>query len=146
MRITQPTIKELKSEQEWIEDFPIMKQLRTHLNTHSFIELVSQAVEENDYQLFALYDENRIVAVCGFMPTITLYNGKSIWVCDLVTDSSLRSKGYGKTLLNYVEHWAKKQNYDVVSLSSGLQRASAHQFYEEKMEYGKTSYVFVKKL
>ncbi len=116
MSITQPTIKELKSKQEWIEAFPIMKQLRTHLNTHSFIELVSQVVEENDYQLFALYDENRIVAVCGFMPMITLYNGRYIWVCD----SSLRSKGYGKNLLHYVEHWAKKQNYDAVSLSSGL--------------------------
>jgi histone acetyltransferase (RNA polymerase elongator complex component) len=55
-------------------------------------------------------------------------------------------KGYGKVLLTHVENCAKEKKYEIVSLSSGLQRAAAHQFYEEKMDYGKTSYIFLKKL
>lgn len=110
-----------------------MNQLRTHLNVDVFINLVKQAVKENDYKLLALYDHNHIVAVCGFMPMITLYNGKFIWICDLVTDVKLRSKGYGKVLLTHVENWAKEKKYGIVSLSSGLQQAPAHQFYEEKI-------------
>ncbi|SFA85457.1 Acetyltransferase (GNAT) family protein [Bacillus sp. UNCCL13] len=77
---------------------------------------------------------------------ITLYNGKFIWVSDLVTDANIRSNGHGAALLNYVEKWAKKNGYDIVSLSSGLQRVDAHRFYEEKMNYDKTSYVFLKRL
>lgn len=77
---------------------------------------------------------------------ITLYNGRSIWVCDLVTSSDVRSKGFGAALLDYVQTWAKENAYENVSLSSGLQRIDAHRFYEHKMEYDKVSYCFLKRL
>jgi GNAT superfamily N-acetyltransferase len=139
-------IRILKNSQEWKEAFPIMKQLRAHLNEASFLQLVQEAVEKEGYQLAALYEDENIVAVTGFMPMITLYNGRSIWVCDLVTDEESRAKGYGKKLLNFVHHWAKENGFGIVSLSSGLQRGDAHRFYEDKMEYDKVSYVFLKRL
>jgi len=67
------------------------------------------------------------------MPMITLYSGRFIWVCDLVTEPSERSKGYGKKLLSFVQQWSEENGYKIVSLSSGLQRIDAHRFYEEKM-------------
>ncbi|MCT2536865.1 GNAT family N-acetyltransferase [Aquibacillus koreensis] len=123
-----------------------MKQLRTHFDECEFIQLVQEASEKEEYKLVALYENGKIVAVTGFMPMITLYNGRSTWVCDLITDSNNRSKGYGKLLLNYVEEWSKNHDYDVVSLSSGLQRLDAHRFYESKVDYDRVSYVFLKKL
>ena len=139
-------IKELNTVMEWKEAFPVMKQLRTHLSEKEFIDLVQEATIKENYKLVALYDKDRIVAVTGFMPMITLYNGRFIWVCDLVTDSAVRSKGYGEMLLNYVHNWAMENGYNIVSLSSGLQRKDAHRFYEEKMKYDKVSYVFLKRL
>lgn len=79
-------------------------------------------------------------------PLICRYIGEFIWVCDLVTDSTKRSKGYGEKLLAYVHEWAKANHYETVALSSGLQRTDAHRFYEEKMGYNKASYVFKKAL
>lgn len=139
-------IKELTTADEWREAYPVMKQLRTHLNMEEYLELVEEAAEKEHYKLAALYENDRMAAVTGFMPMITLYNGKFIWVCDLVTDTSHRSKGYGEKLLNYVHVWAKENGYNIVSLSSGLQRADAHRFYEDKMDYDKVSYVFLKRL
>jgi GNAT superfamily N-acetyltransferase len=139
-------IKEMKSETEWKEAFVVMKQLRTHLDEVNYLQLVQEAIQKEGYKLVALYDNEKIVAVTGFMPMITLYNGRFIWVCDLVTDSDSRSKGYGEVLLSYVQSWSKENGYDLVSLSSGLQRGDAHRFYENKMEYDKVSYVFLKKL
>lgn len=136
------TFKELTTRNELIQAFPVMKQLRTHLDENTYLELVSEAQEKEDYKLVALLDDGEIVAVVGFQPMITLYYGKYIWVCDLVTDSNKRSKGYGEKLLAYVQNWAKENNYDCIALSSGLQRVDAHRFYEEKMNYEKTSYVF----
>jgi len=49
-------------------------------------------------------------------------------------------------LYSRVHQWAKENNYNIVSLSSGLQRVDAHRFYEEKMQYDKVSYVFLKRL
>jgi GNAT superfamily N-acetyltransferase len=139
-------IKELKNEKEWKEAYPVMKQLRTHLDEEQFLELVQEATQKEYYKIAALYDNEKMVAVTGFMPMITLYNGRFIWVCDLVTDSDSRSNGYGEALLNYVHNWSKENGYDIVSLSSGLQRIDAHRFYENKMEYDKVSYVFLKRL
>lgn len=140
------TISELQSQKEILEAFPVMNQLRTHLDEKAYLDLVTEAKEKDMYRLFALYDQGEIVAVTGFKPMITLYYGRFVWVCDLVTDKNKRSNGYGEKLLAYVHEWAKENAYESVALSSGLQRTDAHRFYEEKMDYDKVSYVFKKPL
>ncbi|QFK70510.1 GNAT family N-acetyltransferase [Pradoshia sp. D12] len=140
------TIKEIKSVNEIVEAFPVMKQLRIHLDENSYLELVLDAQESDRYKMFALVDAGEIVAVIGFKTMITLYYGRFVWVCDLVTDINKRSKGYGEQLLTYVHQWAKENNYETISLSSGLQRKDTHRFYEERMNYDKVSYVFKKSL
>lgn len=145
---TTPTLlfKELRTKEEILAGFSVMKYLRTHLDENSYLELVLEAQQKEGYRLVALYDHGKMVAITGFMPMITLYNGRFVWVCDLVTAPSERSKGYGKKLLSYVHQWAKENGYSIISLSSGLQRVDAHRFYEEKMQYDKVSYVFLKRL
>lgn len=138
--------KELKLEKEILSGYKVMKHLRTHLDEQAYLQLVLEAHKKEGYKLIALYEQEKMVAITGFMPMITLYNGRFIWVCDLVTEPSERSKGYGEILLEYVHEWAKEHGYDKVSLSSGLQRVDAHRFYEEKMDYDKVSYVFLKRL
>lgn len=135
-------VNELQTQKELLAAFPIMKQLRTHLDETSYLDLVIDAQKNDSYKMFALYDNNEIVAVTGFKPMITLYYGRFVWVCDLVTNTNMRSKGYGERLLTYVHQWAKENNYESVALSSGLQRTDAHRFYEDKMNYRKVSYVF----
>ena len=140
------TIKELQSQKEILEAFPVMNQLRTHLGEKAYLDLVTEAKERDMYRLFALYDKGEIVAVTGFKPMITLYYGRFVWVCDLVTDKNRRSNGYGERLLSFVQEWAEENDYQSVALSSGLQRTDAHRFYEGKMGYYKVSYVFKKNL
>lgn len=84
------------------------------------------------YRLVGLYDKGEIVAVTGFKPMITLYDGRFVWICDLVTDLNIRSKGYGEKLLSFVHQWAKENGYESVAIPSGLKRIDAHRFYEEK--------------
>jgi GNAT superfamily N-acetyltransferase len=135
---------ELKTQNEVIKAFPVIKQLRPHLNESSFLELAVAAQLEDKYKMFALLEDGIVVAVIGFKPMITLSSGRYIWICDLVTDAKQRSKGYGEKLLNYVEEWGRENNYNSVSLSSGVQRMDAHRFYNEKLNYEKVSYVFKK--
>ncbi len=135
-------IKELQSQDEILAAFPVMKQLRTHLEENVYLEIVNEAKEKDMYKLFALYDKGEIVAVTGFKPMITLYYGRFVWISDLVTDRNRRSKGYGEKLLSFVHEWAEDNGYKSIALSSGLQRLEAHRFYEDKMNYDKVSYVF----
>lgn len=139
-------IREMKSREDLTDAFQVMKELRTHLDTNEFLALVEEAREKDMYQIYALYEKERIVAVTGFKLMITLYNGRSVWVCDLVTSRQHRSKGYGQKLLSFIEEWAIERGYESVGLSSGLQRKDAHRFYEEKMSYHPVSYAFKKEL
>ncbi len=135
-------IVELQSHDEILQAFPVMSQLRTHLNETTYLGLVTEAKQMDMYKMFALYDHEEIVAVTGFKPMITLYYGRFVWVCDLVTSERKRSSGYGEKLLTFVHKWAEENGYESVALSSGLNRGDAHRFYEEKMDYDKVSYVF----
>ncbi|MFZ0474161.1 MAG: GNAT family N-acetyltransferase [Halobacillus sp.] len=140
------TVKELSSREEIRQGYPVMSQLRTHLDEHTYLELVLEAKEVDRYRMFALMEGEKVVAVTGFKPMTTLYYGRFVWVCDLVTDQNCRSRGYGEKLLSYVHKWGKGNGFESVALSSGLQRTDAHRFYTDKLEYDKVSYVFKKSL
>lgn len=100
--MNRTNIQELQSQKEIVEAYPIMKQLRSHLDQETYVGLVSEAQQKDRYRMYALNQNEKIVAVVGFKPMITLYYGRFIWVCDLVTDDHQRSKGYGELLLEFV--------------------------------------------
>lgn len=138
-------VRELLNKEDLIRAFPVIKQLRIHLDEDIYLNLIEEMKKEG-YSIFALYLEKEIVAVVGVIKLTNLYYGKHVWVNDLVTDVNHRSKGYGQILLSFINKWAKENGCGVVALSSGLQRVEAHKFYESKMEFDKTSYVFKKQL
>lgn len=57
------------------------------------------------------------------------YEGRRLYVDDLVTDGKSRSRGYGERLLQALEHKAREAGCDVLALDSGTQRSGAHRFY-----------------
>ncbi|WP_202127715.1 GNAT family N-acetyltransferase [Clostridium sp. C8-1-8] len=136
-------VRELKVREEFLQAFPVMKQLRNDLDEEKYLSLLEDMKEEG-YKMFALYSNETIVAVAGIIMLTNLYYGKHVWVNDLVTDEKQRSKNYGQILLDFISNWAKENGCEVVALSSGLQRTEAHRFYELKMGFDKTSYVFKK--
>lgn len=142
-------IKELLSSEDFLKAFPIVQQLRPNLDELVYLNLIKDMQKEG-YRMFALcdavIDTEKIIAVIGVIQLTNLAYGKHLWVHDLVTDASHRSKGYGEVLLSFINNLAKENGCAVVALSSGFQRIGAHKFYEEKMRFDKTSYVFRKQL
>lgn len=142
--MTDTIIKELVTKEDILNSFPVVQQLRTQLNEDQYVELVAEAMNKDHYRMFALLEEEDILAVIGFKPMITLYYGKFVWVENLVTGENARSQGHGEMLLNFVHDWAGDHHYKTVALSSGLERTEAHRFYEDKIGYDKVSFVFKK--
>jgi len=136
-------IIELKTELELKESFSVMKELRTHLNEKEYLNLLAQMIPEG-YRLFALREAGKLVSLAGVAVFTNLYFGRHVWVYDLVTTERERSKGHGKKILDYLEDFANKQGCNGIALSSGLHRIEAHNFYQNKMEYNKTGFVFQK--
>jgi GNAT superfamily N-acetyltransferase len=57
------------------------------------------------------------------------YEGRRLYVDDLVTDEARRSQGVGKMLFDWLQARAVQLGCDVIALDSGVQRAGAHKFY-----------------
>ncbi len=138
-------IRELKTNAEFKEAYPVMSQLRVNLSEEDYLGLL-KPMQKQGYRLLALYDENKVKALAGIIELTNFYNEKHIYVYDLVTDGASRSKGYGEKLLHHIEELAKESGCGMISLSSGNQRKDAHRFYEEKMGFDRVSHVFNKKL
>ena len=57
------------------------------------------------------------------------YEGRRLYVDDLVIDEAHRSRGIGSTLLRHLRRHAHELQCDVLALDSGTQRTDAHRFY-----------------
>lgn len=85
------------------------------------------------------------MALAGVAVGTNFYNGRHLFIYDLVTRAEERSKSYGAELVRYLETFARAQGCRLVELTSGVQREDAHRFYE-KMGYARNSWVFRKGL
>ncbi|WP_029215338.1 GNAT family N-acetyltransferase [Kallotenue papyrolyticum] len=139
-------VEELTTAAEWREAYAVMRELRTHLALEDYLALL-EPMRREGYRLLALRDDHgAIVALAGIIILTNFYDGRHVYVYDLVTRSDVRSQGYGATLLRQVEALARRAGCGKVVLSSGVQRVDAHRFYEQRMGYTRASYVFRKTL
>jgi len=124
--------------------FPVMAHLRPHLVAEKFVGRV-EAQQTQGYRLAYLEDESAVVAVAGFRVMEMLATGRTLYVDDLVTDETRRSRGYGKAMLDWLQNYAREAGCETFSLDSGTHRQEAHAFYfRERMRV--TSFHFAKKL
>ena len=79
--------------------------------------------------LIQLFDEGEVRALAVWRAFHTTYCGYRLETDDLVTDETQRSKGYGATLLAFVEAKARAIGCDTLTLNSGTHRTRAHRFY-----------------
>lgn len=52
--MNRTNIQELQSQKEIVEAYPIMKQLRSHLDQETYVGLVSEAQQKDRYRMYAL--------------------------------------------------------------------------------------------
>jgi GNAT superfamily N-acetyltransferase len=129
-------IRLAKTDEDILSCFPVMRQLRLHLIRDEFVARVRR--QEKDRYCLALLEENgQVRAVTGFRLSESLAWGKYLYVDDLVTDESERSRGYGQHLFDWLLDFAKARDCEQVHLDSGVQRFGAHRFYlRNRMDIG----------
>jgi GNAT superfamily N-acetyltransferase len=124
-----PVIRLAETDADIARCFPVMVQLRTHLNAERFVTRVRRMQTEG-YALALLEDDARVVrAAGGFRIRDMLAHGRTMYVDDLVTDAGSRSLGYGRMLLDWLVARARTEGCHEFSLDSGTHRHDAHRFY-----------------
>jgi GNAT superfamily N-acetyltransferase len=138
-------IKKMLSDGDIMMTYPVMSQLRTHVGEKEYVDRVKRQHGAAGYEIAALFDDGQVRCVAGYRISECLSWGKFLYVDDLVSDQSARSKDYGKRMMEWLLAEAKKNTCKELHLDSGVQRHGAHRFYlRERMDI--TCYHFALKI
>lgn len=137
-------IKIATTEEDILKCWDVLFVLRPHLVKEKFVPTVKEMMTEG-YQLAFIEESGKAVSAIGFRYLQYLYNGKHIYIDDLVSLPETRGKGYAGMLLDYVHNLAKEKGYGCVALDSGHQRHAAHRLYLNK-GYSIVAHHFMKTL
>src|SRR5437868_11513467 len=104
----------------------VMRELRPLFQEpEQFVERVLRQQKEG-YQLAFLESGGEVCAVAGYRIFESLFSGKLLYVDDLVTRESDRSRGFGGELLDWLEEQARLQGCENLDLDSGVQELDSH--------------------
>ncbi|HEY6561384.1 MAG TPA: GNAT family N-acetyltransferase [Polyangiaceae bacterium] len=116
------------SDAEVMACFPVMRELRPKLIEAEFLERVRRQEQER-FQLAFVRDAHEVVAVAGYRFMEKLFSDRTLYVDDLVTRDTARSRGYGRALFHWLTERAHEHGCAILELDSGVQRFAAHRFY-----------------
>ncbi|HVS52947.1 MAG TPA: GNAT family N-acetyltransferase [Opitutaceae bacterium] len=112
--------------------FPVLVQLRPNLREADFVARIRRQHAESYHLAFAEDEHGTVRSVAGFRFTNRLHAGFVMYVDDLVTDATTRSRGFGDRLFDWLVDRAKERGCAHLTLDSGTQRVDAHRFYLRK--------------
>lgn len=127
--MADPVIRTVDSPAELRAAWPVVQQLRPHLDEARF---VAQALRQivDGYRATVLYVDDGVPrAYAGWRVQEFLVHGRHVYVDDLVTDETARSRGHGKALLDWLKAEARRLGCRRLQLDSGTHRKDAHAFY-----------------
>lgn len=81
------------------------------------------------YHCIAAFDDGRVAGVAGYWLGARFYCGEYMDVDNVVVDESLRSRGIGLKMMDWLHAKARELGCRVVMLDSYVTLARAHKFY-----------------
>ena len=109
--------------------FEVMQQLRPHLQREAYVATMHALRASDGLELLALRDAGTVRAVATYRVMNMLYCGRLLYIDDLVTDESARSRGYGAQLMARLRQVGRELGCSQIQLISHVRRESAHRFY-----------------
>ncbi|AUZ06501.2 MULTISPECIES: GNAT family N-acetyltransferase [Vitreoscilla] len=124
--------QQLPSHQQKIQDaWHLHNQLRPQFLTDAekYVDYIALLLSERQQFLIVQNESGQIIGLALFNMHHNTYQGKILFLEDLVIDENLRGTGVGEQVLKQCEHIAKENGCSHLSLDSGVFRSRAHKFY-----------------
>jgi GNAT superfamily N-acetyltransferase len=122
-------VRRLTTDEDILAARRVMRQLRPQVPEAAYLETVRRMMQTDGYLQAAVFEGHTVVAVAGYRFMEMLFSGKSLYVDDLNTDETLRSRGHGKMLMDWLKQEATSHGCTQLQLDSGVQREQTHRFY-----------------
>ena len=112
--------------------WPVMRQLRPHLDAETYLGQVLRLQAERDFKLARMRVGGSVVAAAGLRFGEWLHGGRYLEIEDFVTSEDCRSQGHGSAFFDWIATLARDAGCQHLRLLSGVQREAAHRFYRRK--------------
>ena len=114
-------------------DMEQIVELTTLLNPDKpkelLVERQKQMFEFSHYQCLGFFHKGNLIGLTSCWTTVKLYSGKQVEVDNVIIDTRLQSKGYGKIFFDLVEEWAKNNDCETIELNTYTDNYRSHKFY-----------------
>ncbi len=122
-------MKIVETEQELRACYPVMKELRPHLESEEAFVAQILRQQEQDYHILAVWDDGEVVALAGYRYQENTVYGRFLYVDDLVAAQRHRSRRWGALLLSKLTVFAEQAQCKRLVLDTGLTNGLAQRFY-----------------
>ena len=122
-------VRTLTTDEDILAARGVMRQLRPQIPEADYLFTVRRMMQTDGYLQAAVFDGDAVVAVAGYRFMEMLFAGKTLYVDDLNTDETRRSRGYGNALMVWLKREARERGCVQLQLDSGVQREQTHRFY-----------------
>jgi GNAT superfamily N-acetyltransferase len=112
--------------------WPVMRQLRPHLDAQAYLTLVLRLQAQCNFRLARMAVNGDVVAVAGLRFGEWLHGGRYLEIEDFVTSDGCRSQGHGSAFFDWIATLGREQGCRHLRLLSAVQREAAHRFYRRK--------------
>ena len=126
---SQIDIKHIESAADAAASFPVMQELRPHLNDRASYVAQIERQRTQGYRLLAAWRDGVIVGLAGYRLQDNLLYGHFVYVDDLVVTANLHRSGIGASLLQAARQQAAALGCTHFILDTGLHMALAQRFY-----------------
>src|SRR5690606_8605745 len=109
--------------------FPVMQQLRPHLQTPADLLARVRRMAGEHYQILCVWQHDAVIAAAGYRLQENLIYGRFLYVDDLVTRDDRLVQGHVARLVDELSHNAGQESCAKLVLDTGLSNALAQRFY-----------------
>lgn len=135
-------IRRLNSKSDFESFFPLISQLRKHLDKDSYFASLQKMIAEN-YELWGFVRDGKLLGFMGMREYTDFVRGTHLYIDDLVVDEAMRSRGIGAKLLEFAEQQARSRKLPSLRLACAIENTGGAKFYE-KEKWIRRSHNFVK--
>lgn len=107
----------------------LLQELNPDMERKRLEEIQLRMVELPNYDCFGLFSNGQLIGISSGWTTVRVYCGKQLELDNVIIDSRLQSKGYGKFFINAIKEWILNNDYESLSLNTYVQNARSHKFY-----------------
>ena len=107
----------------------LLKQLNPEMDVDRIERIQMEMTKLPNYTCFGLFLNQKLIGISSGWTTVRVYCGKQLELDNVIIDSSIQSRGYGKYFVNAIKEWSVNNNYESLSLNTYVQNSRSHKFY-----------------